>query len=206
MPVTRPSRMCPAVYIFPRILPLISHSATGPTPHPLPSQCCCIHRERCLICTGLAKYGRRSLGTLLRYTCEQCTNLSLLIPLVSPQCADRCQFLCLRPSCDGSWGRREYRGDLLRGRQQRFGRRCTGGHMRGLLLLDRVSRTRVSCVAWCLLGEKPSGMSDMAYIVCIAIPPAVTRRPPGAKFLYRDAQLLRRSLSLRVSLAILIVA
>src|SRR5579859_3814256 len=36
--------------------------------------------------------------------------------------------------------------------------------------------------------------------------PAVTRRPPGAKFLYRDAQLLRRSLSLRVSLAILIVA
>ena len=36
--------------------------------------------------------------------------------------------------------------------------------------------------------------------------PAVTRRPPGAKFLYRDAQLLRRSLSLRVILAILIVA
>src|SRR2546421_11052986 len=36
--------------------------------------------------------------------------------------------------------------------------------------------------------------------------PAVTRRPPGAKFLYQDAQLLRRSLSLTVILAILSVA
>src|SRR2546428_13645354 len=51
-----------------------------------------------------------------------------------------------------------------------------------------------------------SGMSRYGPTGTILPSPAVTRRPPGAKFLYWDAQLLRRSLSLRVILAILIVA
>ena len=40
----------------------------------------------------LGEDGRRSLGALLRNTREQCTNLSLPVPPVSPQRADRGQF------------------------------------------------------------------------------------------------------------------
>src|SRR5690242_21668164 len=49
----------------------------------------------------LGEYGTRSLGTLLRNTREQCTNLSLPVAPVSPQRADRGQFAGLRPACDG---------------------------------------------------------------------------------------------------------
>ena len=58
--------------------------------------------------------------------------------------------------------------------------------------------------AWCSVGSL-SGMSHMAdrdHIAITSRDASTTRR----KFLYRDAQLLRRSLSLTVSLVILMVA
>src|SRR5579872_4951160 len=128
--------------------------------------------------------GRRSLGALLRNTREQCTNLSLPVAPVSPQRADRGQFPGLCPACDGLGVDTEHRGDL-RGRQQRLGLWCTCGHA-WPLLLDQ----------WCdpaflVLPGAPWGASrgcpDMGPTGTILPSPAVTRRPPGAKFLYRDA-------------------
>src|SRR5437762_13250417 len=147
--------------------------------------------------------GRRSLGALLRNTREQCTNLSLPVAPVSPQRADRGQFAGLCPACDGLGVDAKHRGDL-RGRQQRLGLWCTCGHVRGLSSWTSGVILRFLC---CLVlrGERV-GDVQIWPTGTILPSPAVTRRPPGAKFLYRDAQLLRRSLSLRVSLAILTVA
>src|SRR5690349_7515197 len=72
------------------------------------------------------------------------------------------------------------------------------------LLLDQCCDPAIACIAWCSVRSL-SGMSDMAdrdHIAITSGDASTTRR----KFLYRDAQLLRRSLSLRVILAILIVA
>src|SRR6516225_7237957 len=139
--------------------------------------------------------GRRSLGALLRNTREQCTDLSLPVPPVSPQRADRGQFAGLRPPCDGLGVDTEHRGDL-RGCQQWLGLWCTCGHVRGLSSWTSVAILRC-CTAWCSMGSE-SGMSKFGPTGTILPSPPVTRRPPGAKFLYRNAQFLRRSLSLTV--------
>ena len=46
------------------------------------------------------------------------------------------------------------------------------------------------CTAWCSMGSE-SGMSKFGPTGTILPSPPVTRRPPGAKFLYRNAQFLR---------------
>jgi len=132
--------------------------------------------------------GRRSLGALLRNTREQCTDLSLPVPPVSPQRADRGQFAGLRPPCDGLGVDTEHRGDL-RGCQQWLGLWCTCGHVRGLSSWTSVAILRC-CTAWCSMGSE-SGMSKFGPTGTILPSPPVTRRPPGAKFLYRNAQFLR---------------
>src|SRR5215472_4895618 len=147
--------------------------------------------------------GRRSLGALLRNTREQCTNLSLPVSPVSPQRADRGQFASLRPPCDGLGVDTEHRGDL-RGRQQWLGLWCTCGHVLWPLLLDQCCDPAFLC-CMVLHGERV-GDVHIWPTGTILPSPAVTRRPPGAKFLYRNARLRCRSLSLRVSLAIPIVA
>ena len=122
--------------------------------------------------------GRRSLGTLLRNTREQCTNLSLPVAPVSPQRADRGQFSGLRPSCDGLGVDAKHRGDL-RGRQQRLGLWCTCGHVCGLS-----SWTSVAIPVLLVRPSAPWGACRGCPIwptETILPSPAVTRRPPGAK-------------------------
>src|SRR5579875_992638 len=172
----------------------------GRPPIPL-NECCRCHREPRCAASGAG--GRRSLGALLRYTREQCTNLGLPVAPVSPQRADRRQLPGLRPPRDGLGVDAKHRGDLRR-RQQRLGFGCACGHVRGLSSWTSAAILRFVC-----LPGAPRG----AWWGCplwstgtILPSPAVTRRPPGAKFLDRDAQVRRRSLSLTVSLAILIVA
>ena len=121
--------------------------------------------------------GRRSLGTLLRNTREQCTNLSLPVSPVSPQRADRGQFSGLRPSCDGLGVDAKHRGDL-RGRQQRLGLWCTCGHVCGLS-----SWTSVAIPVLLVRPGAPWGACRGCPIwptETILPSPAVTRRPPGA--------------------------
>ena len=61
-----------------------------------------------------------------------------------------------------------------------------------------------SCFAWCSMGACRG--CPLWPTETILPSPAVTRRPPGAKFLYRDVRFLPPITSLTVSLAILIVA
>jgi hypothetical protein len=65
-----------------------------------------------------------------------------------------------------------------------------------------------SCLSCCLMlhGERVGDVQIWPDLGTILPSPAVTRRPPGAKFLYRDVRLLHRAMSLRVSLVILFVA
>src|SRR5260370_22655105 len=194
--------MCPADRISAGQHPRCDTPPPGPTPHSvgrvLPHSPWAAPDGRLP-----GEDGRRSLGTLLRNTREQCTNLSLPVAPVSPQRADRGQLSGLRPSCDGLGVDAKHCGDL-RGRQQRLGLWCTCGHVCGLSSWTSVAILRFLC---CLvLRGEPVGDVPIWPTETILPSPAVTRRPPGAKFLYRDAQLLRRSLSLRVSLAMLIVA
>ena len=72
--------------------------------------------------------GTSLLGTLLRTTREQSTDLGLPVAPVPPQRSDGCKLPCLCPPRDGLWVDAEHRRDLRR-RQQRlgFGRAC--GHV-----------------------------------------------------------------------------
>src|SRR5437763_16669591 len=173
--------MCPG-FLLAGQHPRSDIAPPGPTPHSF---------DRVLPCSPRAprpigEYGTRSLGTLLRNTREQCTNLSLPVAPVSPQRADRGQFASLRPACDGLGVDAKHRGDL-RGRQQRLGLWCTCGHVRGLSSWTSGAILRFLCCLVLRVGSE-SGMSRYGPTGTILPSPAVTRRPPGAKFLYRDAQ------------------
>jgi len=123
-------------------------------------------------------HGRKSLGTLLRNTREQCTNFSLPVAPVSPQRADRRQLASLRPTCNGLGIDTEHRGDLSR-RQQRLSLWCTCGHVCGLSSWTSTSILRSSS------PSAPCGACRGCPIwpsETILPSPGVTSRPPRAKF------------------------
>src|ERR1700733_2389453 len=127
----------------------------GPTPHSIGRV---LPHPRPAAPDGAAPWtGRRSLATLLRNTCEQCTNLSLPVAPVPPQRTDRRQFPGFRPPCDGLGVAAKHRGDL-RGRQQRLSLWCTCGHMCGLSSWT-CPAILFLLPAWCS-GRSPSGMSS----------------------------------------------
>ena len=165
--------------------PCCDTSPPGPTPHSI---------DRVLPHSPRARPdgrppgegGRRSLGALLRNTREQCTNLSLPVAPVSPQRADRGQF----PA---------------------FAHRVTVlGSTRNIVATSAgVNSDSASGVRADICVASPPGPVLRSYVpvvpdapwgACRGCPiwptetilpsPAVTRRPPGAKFLCRDTPLI----------------
>src|ERR1700678_2613829 len=117
------------------------------------------------------------LHALLRNPREQCANLGLPVPAVTPERTDGGQLAGLRPPGDGLRVHSEHRRDLRWGKQ-RLGLGCACRHVYGLSSWTGTAILRswfllawfllAWCLAW-LLRLEPVGMSYMANRDHIAI-------------------------------------
>ena len=130
--------------------------------------------------------GQMSLRTLLRDTRQQSSNLCLPVSAVAAEGSDRRQLSGLGPPRYGLRVSPEHRCDLRWGKQ-RLGLWCTCRHSYGL---SSWTGTAILRVLLCWLPRGACRGCPIWSTQTILPSPAVTSRPPGAKFLLRVAPLL----------------